>query len=401
MPTKQAAPLPKLSIKERDRRYQRVRKAMAREKIDVLVLPANHSRWEQMMADSRYLTTIGGYGTETLTVFPREGEVTAFVFNRSGFWKGVQDWVRDVRDGRNRWSENVAERLRELGLREGCIGISGMGGLIRAPDGIVPYGMVEGIREAFPKAKIVNATTLVQEARSVKSAEEVALLRHSAEIAERMAERMIAEARPGANEKQIYADMIHTLLSNGGELSNMMIFAGGKALNHGQFVPTDKLLRKGDMLVNEIQATYAGYGAQIVQPVAIGTPPRGYEALLEASRTCFDNVTAAMRPGVTLGELMDTYTKTVKRTGKGKYRSLHPMMHARGLGDEAPALLGDDDLARFRGLPLKAGQTFIVKPRVGEVDGKLTAQIGDTVVVTRNGGKRLGKRELALARTAA
>ena len=398
MPNQDLMPLPKLSIKERDRRYKKVRAAMAKEKIDVLILPGNHSRWGQMMADSRYLTTIGGFGTETLTVFPREGDVTAYVFNRSGFWKGVQDWVSDVRDGRNRWAENAIERLTELGFRDGRIGISGLEGLIRAPDGIVPHGVITRLEETFPKASIVNATALVQEVRSVKSSEEIKLLRRSAEIAEMMAARMIADARPGANEKLIYADMIHTLLENGGELPTMLIFAGGKGLAHGQFVPTDKLLRKGDLLVNEIQATYAGYGAQIVQPVAIGTPPKGYERLLEASRTCFDNVVDKMRPGVTLGELMDAYTSTIQKVGKGKFRSAHPLMHARGLGDESPALLGDDDLARFRGLSLKAGQVFIVKPRVGEADGKLTAQIGDTVVISRTGGKRLGKRDLVLAR---
>lgn len=47
--------IPLLSLAERDRRYQNVRERMAQEGLDVLLLPANHSRWEQMMADSRYL----------------------------------------------------------------------------------------------------------------------------------------------------------------------------------------------------------------------------------------------------------------------------------------------------------------------------------------------------------
>jgi len=61
--------IPQLSLSERDRRYSKVRERMAREGIDVLLLSANHSRWEQMMADSRYLTCIGGFAT--LKVFTR------------------------------------------------------------------------------------------------------------------------------------------------------------------------------------------------------------------------------------------------------------------------------------------------------------------------------------------
>jgi hypothetical protein len=62
--------IPLLSLAERDRRYKNVRERMAQEGLDVLLLPANHSRWEQMMADSRYLSGIGGFATEVFTVFP-------------------------------------------------------------------------------------------------------------------------------------------------------------------------------------------------------------------------------------------------------------------------------------------------------------------------------------------
>jgi Xaa-Pro dipeptidase len=108
--------IPRLSLAERDRRYRAVRAAMAAAKLDVLICPASTSRWEQNMADSRYLTTIGGFGTEALTIFPREGEVTAYVFNRAAFWLAAQKWVTDVRDGRNLWLKNIEERLGELKL---------------------------------------------------------------------------------------------------------------------------------------------------------------------------------------------------------------------------------------------------------------------------------------------
>lgn len=36
-----------------------------------------------MMADSRWTTAIGSFETEAFTVVPREGEITAFVYNRA------------------------------------------------------------------------------------------------------------------------------------------------------------------------------------------------------------------------------------------------------------------------------------------------------------------------------
>ena len=75
-------------------------------------------------------------------------------------------------------------------------------------------------------------------------------------------------------------------------------------------------------------------------------------------------------PGVTFGWLFDIYRDTVERQGQGKYLWSHPVMHARGLGDDGPALLGDKDLERFSKIELKAGMTFILKPQVRPKEGK-------------------------------
>ena len=394
--TRNEALLPAPSLKERDRRYRLVRERMAADDLDVLLLPANHTRWEQMMADSRYITTIGGYGTETLTIFPREGEVTAYVFNRSGWWREKQSWVTDLRDGRNHWAENAIERLIELEFEKGRIGIAGLSGLIRAPDGLIPYTTVERLKQAFPDAEIVNATAVVQDVRSVKSEEELALMKRSMGIIEKMMETMTEIARPGVTEKHIYASMINTLLENGGELPSMFIFGTGPGLGHGSFVPTERVLQQGDLVVNEIEARYAGYSCQGVSPLSLGKPSQDYADLIELSGACFNRIAEKMRPGTALGDLMDTYTGTVEKEGGGKYTWSHPMMHARGMGDESPALLGDDDLERFRSVELRENMTFILKPAVRAANGRLAGRLGDTVVVTPSGGKRLGEREMKL-----
>lgn len=397
VPQAERIAVPAPSLKERDRRHRAVRKAMAKEGIDVLICPANHSRWDQMMADSRYLTAIGGYGTETLTVFPASGEVTAGVFNRSGWWRRVQSWTQDVRDCRNRWAELVVERLTELNFPpRGRIGIAGMAGLVRAPDGLVPFTTVERIRRAWPEAHIVDATGMMQDIRAVKSAEEIRLMARSVAIIEKMLDAMAAEAKPGATEKHLYATLTATLLEEGGELPSLLIMGSGPGLNTGQFVPTDRVLRPGDMVVAEAEAHYCGYSGQLVQPASLGKQPDAYMDALKVVSACFDGILAQMTPGTTLGDLMDTYERIVTKEGKGRLDFVHPMMHARGLGDERPAQFGEVGLTEFRGIPLQAGMTFVLKPRARDPRTNRTAQLGDTVVVTPKGGKRLGKREMAL-----
>jgi len=388
--------IPQLSLQERDRRYDKVRAEMARQGIDCLLLPANTGRWEQLQGDSRYLTTIGGFATEVFTVFPREGDVTAYIFNRAAWWKQAQRWVGDVRDGRNRWGENVIERINELGLGKGTIGISGLAGLFRAPEGIIPYSSVKAMQDAFPNAKFVNATEMMQEIRSVKSVEEVSMLERSAAIIEKTIEAMVENANPGVSEKELYGAMVHAMLANGGELPTLFFLSAGPGLTNSSFVPTDYRIQKGDRIIDEIEAKYGGYAAQAVCPVVIGTPDDEYQRMIDISRVCFDSILHNMKPGVTFGSLFDIYRDTVERQGKDKYLWNHPVMHARGLGDDGPALLGDKDLERFSKIELQAGMVFILKPQVRAAQGKGRASIGDTVVVTENGARRLGKRELKL-----
>jgi Xaa-Pro dipeptidase len=388
--------IPQLSIQERDRRYEIVRAEMARRGIDCLLLPANTGRWEQLQGDSRYLTTIGGFATEVFTVFPREGEVTAYIFNRAAWWKQAQKWVADVRDGRNRWGQNAIERINELSLQNGTIGISGLAGLFRAPEGIIPYSSVKAIQDAFPQAKIVNATEMMQEIRAVKSAEEVSMLERSAAIVEKTIEAMVEHANPGVSEKELYGAMVHAMLANGGELPTLFFLSAGPGLTSSSFVPTDYRIQKGDRIIDEIEAKYGGYAAQAVCPVVIGPPDDEYQKMIDISRACFDAILGAMKPGVTFGALFDVYKRTVEERGKGKYLWNHPMMHARGLGDDGPALLGDKDLERFSKIQLQTGMTFILKPQVRPAEGKGRASLGDTVTVTEGGARRLGKRELQL-----
>lgn len=388
--------IPQLSLQERDRRYRRVRQEMTHRGIDYLILPATNARWEQLQADSRYLTSIGGFATEVLTIFPLEGKVTAYVFNRAEWWKKAQNWVEDVRDGRNRWAENVIERLKELGFKSGTLGISGLAGFLRAPDGIVPYTTVKKLQEAFPAAKIENATEILQEVRAVKSEEEISLLERSAEIIERMVDTMVDHARPGVTEQELYGSMISTMLKNGGELPTLFFLSAGPEISNSSFVPTGRVIQKGDRIINEIEAKYGGYAAQAVRPMVLGNSQPDYQAMVELSSACFKEILDRMRPGITFGALFDTYTKTVEHFGKDRYSWNHPMMHARGLGDDGPALLGDEDLERFRRIELQAGMVFILKPLVRALAGKGRASIGDTVVVTETGARRLGERELKL-----
>ena len=222
---------------------------MAKRGIDVLLAAGEH---RSMGAAARRLALSDRRSAvlplKSSRCFLLEGDVTAFIFNRAAWWQKAQNWVSDVRDGRNRWGQNAIDRINELGLEKATVGVSGLAGLFRAPEGIIPYSSIKTIQEAFPQAKLVNATEMMQEIRAIKSAEEVALLERSAAIIEKTIDAMIENAKPGVSEKELYGAMVHAMLANGGELPTLFFLSAGPDIINSSFVPTDYRIQKNDHL---------------------------------------------------------------------------------------------------------------------------------------------------------
>ena len=266
--------------------------------------------------------------------------------------------------------------------------------MTRTPDGIIPYTTVAGIKEALPRAEIVNATALMSRVRQVKSAEEIALIRRATAIAEAMV-GTLADLKQGDTERTIYANMTHKLLVEGGDLPAMIIIGSGPDLQHGMFVPTLRPLGARDVISGEVEGRYAGYSGQIVRPAILGEPRGDFRELIGITVAVFNDILASMKTGTTLGSVLGVYEAAVAKHGGGQCKTAYPLMHARGLGDEYPTVLSPDDIAKHGDFKLEAGMAFVLKPRVAR-KGVPTAQIGDMVVVGAQGGERLGKGKLGL-----
>src|ERR671918_351310 len=200
-------PYPRFSIAERDRRWKAVRELMRQANLDVIVTPQNSGHSADYQTNTRYLTHCGGGEPDIAAVFPLEGEVTAIATSAAPRWPTVQDWVTDVREARRNYGRVIVERLKELSVERGRIGITGLGevGGTRTPEGTIFYGTWKQIREAFPDAELVDATSILTEVRYVKSQEEIEALTKSMEIIELALEAEMKSARPGVSDWVVWA----------------------------------------------------------------------------------------------------------------------------------------------------------------------------------------------------
>lgn len=392
-------PYPRFSLAERDRRWKAVRELMTRQGIDVIVTPNNSGNSTDFQADTRYLTHCGGGGDADLAgVFPLEGDVTAIATSAKLRWLTVQEWTRDVREANRRYGKVIVERLKELKLGNGRIGITGLGDVdgTRTPEGTILYRVWKQIREAFPNAELVDATSILNQVRYVKSQEEIDALSKSMAIVELAYEAEAEAARPGVKDWDVWAATMYALMRNGSEFPVHYNWVSGKNPPRTLTRPSLRVLESGDIIMNELEASWIGYRAQGVQPVFVQEVEPVYKELINVQREVFNRVCAGMRPGVSAQELGENTQRAGKeaapQSGPAAGATAALTMHGRGAGDDGPIVIHGAGGSRQLGVRLLENMVFICKPSVTTADGAYRLTWGDTVVVTSRGARRLGKR---------
>jgi Xaa-Pro aminopeptidase len=329
--------------------------------------------------------------------------VTAIATGATQRWIAVQNWTKDVREARRCYGKIAVERLKELDVGHGRIGVTGLGGGTRSPEGTISHGFWMQLREAFRNADIVDATPILAEARYVKSQEEIDVLTISMEIIEMGIAAKIAAARPGVKDWKVWAAAHYAMTDAGSELPVHCNWISGKYPTRTLTRPSMRLLERGDIIIDELEASWIGYRAQGVQPVFVEVANPVHQELIKAQRDIFSSIMEHLKPGVTFRELAEitqaAAQKTIPKSGLAAGAMARLTMHGRGAGDDGPIITSNARDPKTLATALQENMAFILKPSVetSDANGKYVCIWGDTVVVTPRGGCRLGRRPHDLA----
>jgi Xaa-Pro dipeptidase len=251
-------------------------------------------------------------------------------------------------------------------------------------------------QDTFPEATFLDCTPRMQDVRTIKSDEEIAFLTKSMELIEHGIDAKVATAKPGVYDYEVWAAVIYAMTRRGSELPVHYNWVSGPRSTRTLSRPSHRILEMGDRIQDEIEASWAGYRSQGVQPVWVGQCDPLYYDLLEVQKEVFNGIVEALRPGVTVAELMEASEHAVKEAspavGPLAGCSAQLTMHGRGQGDDRPLVTNPSSTARWRNLQLQERNVFILKPSVRAADGRHSITWGDTVAIGPKGGYRLGSR---------
>jgi Xaa-Pro aminopeptidase len=383
---------------ERDRRWRRVRDIMRHRGIDALVIWAFAGYNSSECANFRYLSNMPTYGNLSYPgylVFPLEGEPTIVGFAKM---PGEHLWIHDIRGKAPTYSRVIIDRLRELHLEKTRIGIVS----VHKVDGETgfPYATYMSLREGLPEAYLEDAVDILNDARRIKSEAEIHCLELGCEAANEAMQAIANTARAGVRDYEVVAKILEALVQHGCETDSLFLYGSGKETvdaGKGAFMNPRylRVLNEGDMIHMEFDAKYNGYVAQHNQLFAVGKPSKDWMEINDIASMAFYRGLQALKPGITLGELNESFLSVIKKSG---YNSLRPSFHGLGLSTEMPlaATPANPNCIPDNSFEMQSGMVLEFEPHVVSVDGNRNATLGCPVLVTETGCRPLNKRKIEL-----
>jgi Xaa-Pro aminopeptidase len=388
--------LPQLPLSERDRRWEKIREKMALAGIDCLLL-WNTRRSEHI----RYVTQLQIRGA---VLFPLKGEPIAFtiMLHIGGYAKACQNWIADIRDD----IREVPKVIKDLGLARGTIGIVTVSNLPSRMGGEgLPARTQAMLHGTLPEAKFVDATSILEDLEMIKSPHEIEFLRKSAEISYNIFDAIRNAFRPGATECEVYAAMLAAQTATGGDVDSIYLDIGSPPMLHGRLPPyTTRKVQKGDMLITEYHASYAGYLVAAEHTFALGEPHEEIRKVHRVGEECFKQGTASMVIGAQFKDVIAAYRAPADREGIA-YVELG--IHGHGLSScefpttvygGAGGIYHNHNLGQIPPVTLQENMVFghnidlhnpVWNPNTG-------IMLGDTIWVTKEGPNKLTSIPLEL-----
>jgi len=241
--------------------------------------------------------------------------------------------------------------------------------------------------EALQRAGLVavEGQPIMEIARSIKSAEEIACMRNAIDVTELGMQRMHDALRPGITENQLWAELHYVNIALGGEWIETRLLSAGPRTNPWFQESSDRRIQSGELVCFDTDLVGPhGYCADISRTFHCGPQkPTSYQrelyrfAVEQIAHNC-----ELLRPGCTFREYRDKAWQIPDRFRRQCYGSI---LHGVGMVDEWPGIDWDRNEPYAQDGVLMPGMTVCVESYIGEFGGGEGVKLEEQVLITETG----------------
>ena len=361
---------------ERDRRYSKVRNAMAHFPMDALIVAGHGSGFNR--GNLRYLADVHMWEGDGLILIPLSGEPMHVQVTYASSALPDNLWVKDFRREPDP-QDAIIDAMREKGLTNGTIGIAGY-------KKIITVGALEKLTTAFPNAKFKDADMLLDKIRAVKSELEILQLKELWLMSQHAIERFVDVAQPGVSQREAASES-SKVFRNAGSFTDLTVIQEGNFKG----LPRDVSLKCDDWISFHLEICgETGHWSEINVVCAFKEPDKLEEKLIGSEFKALEEIKKMAKPGVTLEAMEKTFLEVIQEEGWGLGQpEWHYSFHGQGMdGIEwpyfSPMLKGNADTC------LEEGMVFSYHPHRVTVPGvRRVPKIFDGLVITAKGAETL------------
>ena len=273
----------------------------------------------------------------------------------------------------DRWAEETLSAIR---------GLSGAGAEILAIDRLGAPGYVALQRRGIA---IRDSAPVTQEARRVKTPQELALLDVNALMVMDMIAAFDEAIAPEVSERELLAVMSDVMVRGGGEYLATTTVCSGPNTNPWRAEVTDRRLAAGDLVyVDTDTVGIEGMFFCVSRTFFVGDadPLPEQRDAYRASYDWLQGMEALVQPGITCGELASLAPPIPERFLAQRYEC---MVHGIGLEEENPSVCHPQDRQSNPDTVIEEDMALVVELYAGEVGSAHGVKLGDQVVVTSDG----------------
>jgi ectoine hydrolase len=309
-------------VSEFQDRVQKVKKSMAKEGLDVLVVadPANMCYLSGYNAWSFYVP-------QALVVLLDVDEPVWFGrFQDALVSAKVTTWMQTdnivpysddyVHSTVKHPMDYLAHILKEKGASAKTIGVE-MDAYYFSAKSFV------SLQKGLPNANFRDATNLVNWVRIIKSDREISYMKRAAVILEKTMQVAVDTINVGVRECDVAAAIYNAQITGteefGGDYPSIVpLLPSGDKTGAPHLTWTDNRYSDGDEVIIEIAGCYKRYHSPLARTLALGKPS---QKVIDTAEIVIEGLTAALdavKPGVTCEEVESAWSSVLKKYGLSK-----------------------------------------------------------------------------------
>jgi Xaa-Pro aminopeptidase len=244
----------------------------------------------------------------------------------------------------------------------------------------------------FGLDRIRTGSSLVNELRRVKTAEELEAMGRAIRTVEEAMAAVTPLVVPGATMVQLAEAVEHELRAAGSRTPSFAthIFTGLQENDLDSHTKTaHEPLTEGASVMFDFGGVVDGYCSDFGRTIYCGDPPDDYREVYDVMLAAQEAGRAAAAAGTPASEVNAACRRPIEEAGFGEHFR-HRMGHGIGMDvHERPFISTEDET------PLEPGMTFTDEPSI-IIPGRFSVRIEDIVLCDEGGGRRLNAYSAAL-----